>query len=68
LEHTRYGVGHTFETTNEKPVPNPLYKPLTITNSLDKHDFKPPYKTNWWDGGAREPPNPNAEMANEAAE
>lgn len=47
LEHTRYGEGN-HPSTNEMPIPNPLYKPLVITNAKDKHDFKMPFK-NWND-------------------
>jgi len=48
LEHRKYGEAHTEDSSHENSVPNPLYKPLTITNALDKHDFTPPNKLNWW--------------------
>jgi hypothetical protein len=43
LEHTRYGESGE-RSTNQNPIPNPLTKPLVITNKNDSHDFKMPYK------------------------
>jgi len=47
LEHTRYGEAKDGPTTHQLPIPNPLVKPLTITNGVDRHDIKMPYKNSY---------------------